>query len=234
MINATSEFHFLYRGFRALIGFRMRTAFAWIRYGHFVRAKAIRNYLVAHSNAKLQLGGSYPLEDFLNSQITGVVPIDITTRLPLPDTSFTLIYSSHLVEHVHRLQFTDFLVESLRILKPGGIHIIATPSIEKIARTIYGPDSPDKDMLMGSGARFYPEPFHTEAHQLNLTMRAFGHRFLYDLAFMREAGLAAGFVSIEKIDSLDPPDPVLAKYVRKRKPTRWNAETETFVFHAPQ
>jgi hypothetical protein len=51
---------------------------------------------------------------------------------------------------------------------------------------------------------------------------------------MREAGRAAGFSNVESIDNFALPDPHLANYVRSRKSTRWNAETETFVFHAPK
>jgi len=233
MINATSEFNFLYRGTRALIGFRLRTIQAWLRHGHFVRAKKINDYLQTYPDTKLQLGGSYPLDGYLNSQILGAVPIDITKGLPLPNKSFNLIYSSHLVEHVQRLQFLDFLAESLRVLVPGGLHIIATPSIEKIVRTIYGPNSHEKTLLMQSGMRFYNDAFYTEAHQLNLTMRAFGHRFLYDEAFMHEAGKVARFSSVEKVDNLHLPDPVLTHYVKTKKPPRWTAETETYVFKAP-
>ena len=234
MINARSELDYLYRGLRALVGFRSRTALAWLRHGHLVRARAIRAYLAGHPDGKLHLGSTEELPGFLNSQIMDAVPIDVTRPLPFPDASFVLIYSSHLVEHLHRLQFERFLVEGRRILKPGGLHIMATPSAEKIARTVYGPDTPEKAMLMEAGARFYPEPFHGPGQQLNLTMRAFGHRFLYDLAFMREAGRAAGYDSVESIDNFALPDPHLAAYVRGKKPPRWNAETETFVFRAPK
>lgn len=234
MINARSELDYLYRGLRALVGFRGRAALAWLRHGHWPRSRAIRNYLAAHPEGKLHLGSTEELPGFLNSQILGAVPIDVTRRLPFPDDSFVLIYSSHLVEHLHRLQFEAFLQESRRILKPGGLHLMATPSAEKIACTVYGPDSPEKTALFEAGARFYPEPFHTPAQQLNLTMRAFGHRFLYDIAFMREAGRAAGFADVASIDNFQLPDPHLAKYVSSRKSNRWNAETETFAFRAPQ
>ena len=229
MINASSELDFLYRGLRALIGFRARATIAWIRHGHLVRAKAIRTYLHTHPEAKLQLGGSYPINGFLNSQILGSIPIDITCRLPIPNNSFSLIYSSHLVEHIHRKQFISFLTESLRILKPDGIHIIATPSIKKISETLYGPESKEKYLLMEAGARFYPESFHTESQQINLTMRAFGHRFLYDLPFMRAVAIEVGYKSVDVVDNLNLPDQALTAYVTQKKPPRWNAETETFV-----
>lgn len=204
-----------------------------MRHGHVVRRRAVSRYLATHQVCKLHLGASQDLDGFLNSQVLGAVPIDITRRLPLPDRSFDLLYSSHLVEHIHRRQFFRFLSDCLRVLKPGGVNIVATPSAEKIARIVYGPDCPEKTMLMEAGARFFPEDFHSPAQQLNLTMRAFGHRFLYDLEFMREAGRAAGYAEVERIDNFALMDPVLAGYVSTKKPPRWNVETETFVFRAP-
>jgi SAM-dependent methyltransferase len=215
------------------VGFRARCALAWLRRGHVVRARAIRDYLAGCSEPKLHLAATKELDGFLNSQVLGDVPIDITRPLPLPDASFVLIYSSHLVEHIQRLQFLDFLRESRRVLRSGGRHIIATPSAERVARTVYGPDGPEKSALLDHGVRFYPEGFNTPGQQLNLTMRAFGHRYLYDLAYMRQAGLAAGFARVETIDNFSLPDVALAAYVRSSKSPRWSVETETFVLTAP-
>ncbi len=233
MINATSELDYLYRGLRALVGFRARAALAWLRYGHVVRAKVIKAYLDKYPEGKLHLGSTRVLPGFLNSQILGEVPIDITRRLPFPDASFVLIYSSHLVEHIHRLQFHRFLKESRRILKPGGVHLIATPSVEKIARMLYGPDSEARAILLEAGRKFYPEGYNTPGQQVNLTMRAYGHRHLYDLSFMKEAGRTAGFASVEMIENTQLPDPYLSDYVKSSKKQRWYVETETFLLRAP-
>lgn len=229
MIDARSEAEFLWLGLRALIGFRLQVARAWLSNGHVVRRRAIARYLATHAERKLHLGATEPLPGFLNSQITGPVPIDVTRPLPLPDASFSLIYSSHLVEHLHRRQLLRFLGEAARVLAPGGMHIIATPSAERLSRTLYGPDGPERQALLAHGGRFHSDRFHTTAHQLNLTMRAYGHRFLVDDAFVRAAAQEAGYASVERIDNLALPDTALAAYIAARKPPRWMAETETWV-----
>jgi len=132
MINATSELNFLYRGLRSHLGFRLRALVAYMFYGHIIRRIKIKKYLDQHAVRKLHLGSSCEVEGFLNSQILGHVPIDITKILPFPRETFDLVYSSHLVEHIHRKQFYKFLREVRRILRPGGIHVIATPSLTKI------------------------------------------------------------------------------------------------------
>lgn len=229
MINARSESDFLYRGLRALVGFRLSCLKAWLRHGHVVRCRAIADYLATHDSRKLHLGATRKLPGFLNSQVTGYVPLDITRPLPLPDESFDLIYSSHLLEHIHRKQILAFLEQSYRVLRPGGQNIIATPSIEKISRTLYGGAENAQRTLIDDGRRFCDDGFHTPCHQINLTMRAFGHRFLVDEGFMQAAGDRIGFTTVERVDNLDLPDAGLRAYVSTSKSPRWHAETETFV-----
>lgn len=47
--------------------------------------------------------------------------------LPYKSTSFDLIHSSHLIEHLTPQEVYDFLKESDRCLKPGGYLIISAP-----------------------------------------------------------------------------------------------------------
>ena len=76
---------------------------------------------------KLHLSSNYKINGFLNSQILGKVPIDITKKLPFKSNSLDLIYSSHLVEHIHYKQTVYFINECFRVLKNNGKLIIATP-----------------------------------------------------------------------------------------------------------
>lgn len=230
MINAVSELDYLYRGLRALVGFRLQTAKAWLRYGHFVRARDIADYLRTHSVAKVHLGATHDLPGFLNSQVCGRVPIDLASPLPFPDRSIDLLYSSHVVEHLHRRQFRSFLAECKRVLKPGGICIVATPSLGKLIRVLYGDDANARATLLERGRRHSWEDFHTPGQQINITMRAFGHRWLYDADYMVATGLALGFGEIRVIDNMNLPDSELAAYIRGRKPPAWDLETETYVF----
>lgn len=229
MINAQSEADYLWRGLRAAIRFGLGRFGAWLRYGHIVRAKAVAQYLASHSVRKLHLAATYEADGFLNSQVTGRVPIDMARPLPLPDGSFDMIYSSHVVEHLQRREFLRFLAEAHRTLRPGGQLVIATPSLRKIVDVLYGRDTEEKALLLDRGRRFVSDGFYTPCHQINIIMRAFGHRFLYDLEFMREAGKMAGFRSVQSIDNRAVPDPALRSYIASRKAPGWLIETETFV-----
>jgi len=228
MIDARGEGDFLWRGLRALIGFRLSAGKAWLRHGHIVRRRAIDRYLQSQAVRKLHLGATFEAEGFLNSQICGHIPIDITRPLPLPDQSIDLIYSSHVVEHVHRRQFHAFLAEAHRVLRPGGIHLIATPALRKIIDVLYGEDDAARDLLLARGAKWSWEGYHTPNQQINVTMRAFGHRWLLDRDYMRGAAQRAGYSDMRVIDNLELPDPALRAYIAARKPPAWHLETETY------
>lgn len=56
---------------------------------------------------------------------------DVTKRLPLPDSSTDVVYTSHMVEHLDRNEARAFLIEAQRILTPDGIIRIVVPDIKQ-------------------------------------------------------------------------------------------------------
>ena len=216
------------------LGYRIRELLYFLRYGHLIRKKKIRLYLRDSLHAKLLLGGgSRKLEGFLNTDIFGNVPISIARKLPFQDNQFELIYSSHVIEHIHKNEFKIFLKESCRILKPGGINIVATPTIEAIARFWYCQDQIDSEMkgiMRDHFSKFMDEKCFTPSQHINLIMRQYGHKYLYDSFFMQELGKEAGFSVIKKVPNFEVPDEVLKEYLVTSKPSRWDIMTETFLF----
>ena len=229
-LDARSEPDFLWRHFRSWAHFRLLVARGWLRHGHFVRAGKIQAYLDSHRVRKIHLGSTYPLEGYLNSQITDMVPIDINRRLPFPDNSLDLIYNSHVVEHIHRHQFHAFLKECLRVLRPGGKAIFSTPSIKNLVGALYGKNERARDVLLERTRMHSSEGFHSPGQHLNIVMRAYGHRWLYDSEYAVKAGQLIGFSKSYAVDNLAIPDPQLVEYLKARKSPGWFLETETFVF----
>jgi SAM-dependent methyltransferase len=67
--------------------------------------------------------------------ITGeVMRHDLRKGIPFPDRSVDAVYHSHLLEHLDREVVPVFLAEVRRVLKPGGIHRIVVPDLERDAR----------------------------------------------------------------------------------------------------
>lgn len=56
-------------------------------------------------------------------------------EIPLPDASVEEIFSSHMLEHVHREMVLPTLREWHRLLQPGGLLHLETPDLEYCVRT---------------------------------------------------------------------------------------------------
>jgi predicted SAM-dependent methyltransferase len=63
---------------------------------------------------------------------TSVVYGNAAKHLAFADRSVDFVYSSHMIEHLSRVQGLTFLQEARRILKPGGTVRLATPDLAKL------------------------------------------------------------------------------------------------------
>lgn len=62
-----------------------------------------------------------------------VVVHDLRRGIPAGDESVDAVYHSHLLEHLDRQQVPRFLAEFRRVLKPGDVHRLVVPDLERIA-----------------------------------------------------------------------------------------------------
>lgn len=53
----------------------------------------------------------------------------LKTGIPLPDNSVDIVFHEDFFEHLHQKEQMLFLAETLRVLKPGGVHRINTPNL---------------------------------------------------------------------------------------------------------
>ena len=58
---------------------------------------------------------------------------DLKKGIPAPDGSVDAVYHSHLLEHVDRDAVPAFLAEIWRVLRPGGVHRVVVPDLERYA-----------------------------------------------------------------------------------------------------
>jgi SAM-dependent methyltransferase len=59
---------------------------------------------------------------------------DVRKPLPFPNNSFSAIYASHLLEHLHLEEAKALLKECYRTLEPGGILRMVVPDLEAIVQ----------------------------------------------------------------------------------------------------
>lgn len=200
------------------------------------RDRKISTYFRNYATRKIHFGcGDVKLSGFLNTDILGEIPVDITKKLPFRSDSTDLIYSNHLVEHIYNWQFKKFLKESHRVLKKGGIHIIGTPSLQKIASILYSLNEEDKKKFELLKKRHSEDMINENdidpATFINHIMHInYAHHFLHDEESIRKLAYRAGYSNIKKIDNFAVPDDMIAKSLESRR-ISWDFETETFILY---
>ena len=165
------------------------------------RRKQVARYLAAHDERKLQLGaGEHPRDGWLNTDLhdyrLGHVYLDVRRRFPLPEESFDVVYSEHMLEHLTYEQGQRCLRECLRVLRPGGRIRIATPSLERLAALYDGQQTRYVEWAVETLEPETTAPLPGVV--INNFFRSWGHRFIYDPQTLRHALTEAGFVDVEE------------------------------------
>ena len=71
----------------------------------------------------------------LKSKSPFVKAVDIRKGISYPDQTFSVVYHSHLLEHLPKRAALGFLQECYRVLVPGGVIRVVVPDLEQIVRT---------------------------------------------------------------------------------------------------
>lgn len=228
MLEAKNDFHFAYLTLKSIISFQLRVLINSVLRGHFFLKSNINNYLKKNKKPKLHLGSSNNLNGFFNSQILGKNPINISRKLPFENNSFDTIFSSHLIEHLHLNEIINFLLESKRILKKGGIHIIATPSIQNIYNISFSNNYKNKKILFEKGKKIFKIKDFSGSHNINVIMRAYGHRFVFDYDFLEITNKNVSYSKVQEINVSQISENEIRNYLKK-KPQRWKLESKIFM-----
>jgi SAM-dependent methyltransferase len=166
------------------------------------RRRRIEAYLQTHETRKLHLGAAENvLPGWLNTDLhdygrDDLVYLDARRRFPLPDESFDVVFSEHMLEHLTFVDGQRCLRESFRVLRPGARIRVATPSLERLVELYDGGE------LQERYVRWAVETLDPEVDAalpgvvVNNFFRSWGHRFIYDRETLRLALERAGFVDV--------------------------------------
>jgi len=121
--------------------------------------------------------------------------LDLREALPFPDDSVSLVYSEHFFEYLeYPNQAMNFLVESWRVLLPGGIFSVGVPDTEWPVRAYV---ACDEEYFRLAEKTWHPKWCDTRMHHLNYHFRQGNeHKYAYDFETLARVLGAAGFVSI--------------------------------------
>lgn len=203
-----------------------------------MRKKRIRKFLIENEKINVQFGagsGKFGeakqsvLETFLNTDIFGKIPVDINHSLPFPNNSVDLIFSSHLIEHIYQRKADLFFKEALRILKDGGLLIIATPTINKMFDILYRSSKEDINKIYQEHENSLLGRKPTPARLINaMTHINYGHKFLFDYETLNDLALKNGFKSFVNINSEKIQHNDLRKFFHSKN-SNYKLQTEIFI-----
>jgi predicted SAM-dependent methyltransferase len=144
---------------------------------------------------RLHLGcGKNVLPGWANVDLDGPSPVikwDLTSPLPLPPDSVSLIFNEHFIEHITREHGRNLLRDCHRILKPGGVLRISTPSLKKLIDEYLSNRTSE-----WSDVNWIPK---TPCQMMNEGMRLWGHQFLYDVPEFERLLSECGFAQITHV-----------------------------------
>src|SRR5579872_6735247 len=108
----------------------------------------IADYMKNNSVRKLQLGaGEFNLPGWLNTDIgpiEGQAYLDATKPFPLPDSSFQVVSSEQVIEHLTSEQGLGMMKESFRVLVHGGKVRVATPNLLRLMDLLRDDKTPEQ------------------------------------------------------------------------------------------
>ena len=137
-----------------------------------------------------------------------VINYDVTQGLPFTNGSVSNLFSSHFIEHLTYRQGIDFLKETHRVLKPGGIVRIICPDIRLWICKLYEKND-DKFFDAYRNALdidYFENEIYTEQHNMTTVSQVFnsmifnwGHKWMWDFESMKLELTKIGFNSINKV-----------------------------------
>ena len=148
---------------------------------------------------------------------TALVTHDLRRGLDLPARSCSLIYSSHLLEHLELREARRLLRDCHRALVPGGVFRAAVPDFRRIAAAYVSNDPDFFDLIdIGAALPHNAPATHALVDYVNYAAYQSGeHRMLYDADKLTRMLLATGFGNVRECgydESLDPDSAVRRRY----------------------
>jgi predicted SAM-dependent methyltransferase len=111
---------------------------------------------------------------------------DLAYSIPLADGVADFIYSSHFLEHLFRRDGERLLMESFRVLKPGGTVRVVVPDLEH-ALSLY---------IAGEKHKMLSDNFFVEDDDSYYAR----HKYMYDFEMLADALTRVGFRDVRRCD----------------------------------
>lgn len=170
---------------------------------HFIDSRKLSKLDRCDSFNKVHFGcgGDYK-KGWLNLDVNNIADywVDVRNPINIRDGSISLIYSSHMVEHLEHHELVFHLRECLRILKPGGLLRLGVPDFPSIIENYKDNVFLEKHRTLVQGVEFgLPDELVCYMDLMNRAFYEFGqHKIGLDKQKITNLLIFAGF-KIENI-----------------------------------
>ena len=127
-----------------------------------------------------------------------IVFADATKRIPVRDSSASVVYSSHMIEHLSQRGLAKFLAEAKRVLAPKGVLRISVPDLDFHIKK-YGIDG-NANAFMKSVTETVPKVDTLKERIIFLIAGYRNHQWMYNSASLKSILLKAGFKDVEQVN----------------------------------
>ena len=126
------------------IGCGMTPTKNWKNYDYSTSIKLSKYPIISNLLFKLRLINDEQ-KNFINYSLKNKIELlDATKTFPFKDESIDVIYSSHMMEHLHRDDAVNFIKECYRVLHPKGILRLVMPDLRKNIESYLKSNDADK------------------------------------------------------------------------------------------
>jgi len=159
----------------------------------------IEKLLMKHKKVKLNVGcgtdykrGWINIDNNTDNNIEKLdLNWDLRNPLPFPENSVDFIFNEHFVEHLTVEEARASLADFKRVLKPNGVMRIAMPDLEVAVQQYLDKNWKERPFIKRYGLEFV----ETRAELLNMGMRWWDHKWLYDWEELARRLKEVGFKS---------------------------------------
>ncbi len=177
----------------------LRRFLHWVKVGHFIRWMKIRRYSKKNQVVCLQIGGGrHSISDCINGDlIDGDIYLNAIYRLPFKNETIDFIFCEQFLEHLSLVEGKKLMAEIFRILKPGGVVRIATPSLNGLIDVYRNQNAlVDQKEVIARHRRNHNPDCQNACHLLNDFFHLWGHKFIYDETTLAEIMTSTGFKNL--------------------------------------
>ena len=182
---------------RLNIGCGMSPTSGWINYDNSpaVRVSGSPALVRALRAVGVMNRGHVEFAAFCRSR--GIRFANAVSRIPHSDRSVDAIYSSHMIEHLDRLEARRFLAECRRVLRPGGILRIVVPDLRVTVNDYV--TKGNADVFLDHLQLDLDKPHGFAGHVRNILIGGRNHHWLYDGPSMQKLLGECGFDEAETL-----------------------------------